>query len=124
MPRTANSGASSDKIERAAGIVDVLGIAGPDDADLEAFHFRKPAVPALRRLRRRAQIGHLGRDGFEPRLEEARQAQQHGVALVGRRIAAVAEHDDAGQAFAHQLHQLLVHAQRDLAGARARSSGM
>ena len=68
--------------------------------------------PALRRLRRRAQIGHVGGNGFEPRLEQARQAQQHRVALIGRRIAAVAEHGDAGQALAQQPHELLMHAQR------------
>ena len=84
----------------------------------QALHFGEPAVPARRRVRRRAQIGNLGRNGFEPRLENARQAQQHGVALIGRRIAAIAEHDDAGQAFAHQADELLVHAHRDLGAAR------
>ena len=96
----------------------MIGIAGPDEADLEALHFAEPAAPALDRLGRRPQIRKLGRNSFEPGTEQARQAQQHRVALVGRRIAAVAEHVDAGQAFAQQPHQLLVHAQRDLAGAR------
>ena len=80
----------------------MLGIARPDHADLDALHLGEPLVPALCRVRRRAQIGHLGRNGFEPRLEQARQAQQHGVALIGRRIAAIAEHGDAGQALAQQ----------------------
>ena len=62
------------QIERTAGVVDMIRVARPDDADPQAFHFCKPRVPALLRLRRRAQIGNLSRNGFEPRLENARQA--------------------------------------------------
>ncbi|MGA8357394.1 MAG: hypothetical protein WB772_08600, partial [Xanthobacteraceae bacterium] len=98
------------QIERAARVVDVVGIAGPHDADAQTFHFRQPRGPARRGVRRRMQIGDLSRNGLEPRLENARQAQQHGVALIGCGIAAIAEHDDAGQAFAHQADELLVHA--------------
>ena len=96
----------------------MVGIAGPHDADAQTFHFRQPRGPARRGVRRRMQIGDLSRNGLEPRLENARQAQQHGVALIGCGIAAIAEHDDAGQAFAHQADELLVHAHRDLGAAR------
>ena len=67
---TANRGPSSMTIERAACIVDMSGIAGPGGADLDAGHGDKPLHPALRRIRRRAQIGHCRRDGFEPRFEQ------------------------------------------------------
>jgi hypothetical protein len=98
----------------------VVGIARPHDADLEALHFGESRAPLLRRIGGRAQIGNRGRDGFEPRFESARQAQQHGVALIGRRIAAVAENGDARQALAQQSHELLVHAQRDFSAARGK----
>ena len=98
----------------------MVGIARPHDADLEALHFGESRAPLLRRIGGRAQIGNRGRDGFEPRFESARQAQQHGVALIGRRIAAVAENGDARQALAQQSHELLVHAQRDFSAARGK----
>ncbi len=47
-PRTANSGASSFRSIERRVIVDVLGIAGPDHADLEAVHLGEPLLPALR----------------------------------------------------------------------------
>ena len=106
------------QIDRAAGVVDVLRIAGPDEADLEALQSGKPLLPFPRRLRGRAQIRHIGWNGFEPGSQQPRQAQKHGVALIGRDGAAIAENLDAGQALAQQHDKLLVDAQRHFAGAR------
>ena len=94
------------------------GITGPRDADFDAGHAGKPLHPALRRICRHAQIGHSRRDGFEPRFERPRQAQERNVELIGRRFAAVAEHGYADKTFAQQRRQLLLHAQRHMPGAR------
>ncbi|WP_245321447.1 hypothetical protein [Bradyrhizobium sp. NAS96.2] len=95
----------------------MFGIAGPHQADLEASHLGKVLAPALRGIGRRAQITHVARNGFEPGPEQPRQAEQHGIALIRRRIAAIAEHGDAWQAFAEKPHQLLMHSQGDAARA-------
>ena len=52
------------KIDRAAEIVDVLGIAGPDDADLHSLQMGEAFLPALGHVSRGAQIGHGGGNGF------------------------------------------------------------
>jgi hypothetical protein len=103
-------------IERAPHIVRMFRITAPHDADLEAAHRREAIGPTRQSFRRRTQIRHLRRDRLEARLEEMRQAHQGAVASIRRRIAAIAENVDAGQALPHQAHELLMHAQTHLAG--------
>ncbi len=86
------------QINRAAVIVGVFGVASPHHADFDAGHLVEPLFPALRKLARHAQIRHVRRDGFEPALEGARQAEQHGIAFIRFDIAAVAQDRDVGKA--------------------------
>ena len=70
------------KFDGAAEIVGVLGIAGPDHADLQSLQMGEALLPALGRVGRGAQIGHGRGNGFEPRLQEPGQAEQRGIAVV------------------------------------------
>ena len=112
-PGTRNERRQRGEIERAAVVVGMLGMARPDQPDLDAAHAAQPLAPARRHLGRRAQISHRRRDRLEASAEQARQAQQCAFDIGRRGRAAVTEKLDADEVGAHQCQQRLVHAEAD-----------
>ena len=59
------------------------GAALPDDADPQAAQGLQFLAPVFDQIRFGLQVGDLRRDGVEPRLQQARQAQQGGTYIAG-----------------------------------------